>query len=388
MARPAPIPSSLLGREDFAASVQSSDLVYFLCSVGDGDAQLILLPEESQDGAPALRRAIVVDACIEDKIPNLLRATFNKGLLGDGHSGFASGSMTAGSIALVVATHPHLDHIGGLDQVLNDFGDAITEFWDPGYFHTSSAYHKMMAAVENQSMMLYTQPTSGLRRWIGNVVVTVLSPSIQLRNRFDTYGVEINDSSISIKLDYPAARVQQRDQGRNIIGRRRSSVVLGADAQTLSWSYVLTDYPYLAGSTSDVAEALKIATGSNPLKGHILKVSHHASKHGVNLELVERIKPDITLVSSLGDGGSHGFPHTIAQELVREALDPTTSSGRAHKADHELGIFYTCDRDDAGTELGSLAVVVGKRRERTLWRFGDNPDEDVDLDNARLMTLS
>jgi beta-lactamase superfamily II metal-dependent hydrolase len=39
----------------------------------------------------------------------------------------------------------------------------------------------------------------------------------------------------------------------------------------------------------------------------VLKVSHHASKHGVNLELVERIKPALTLVSSVAAAGRTAF---------------------------------------------------------------------------------
>ena len=92
----------------------------------------------------------------------------------------------------------------------------------------------------------------------------------------------------------------------------------------------------------------------------MLKVSHHASKHGVNLELVERIDPALTLVSSVAGGGSYRFPHTVTQELIREAIDPTTTSGDPHPKDWELGIFYTSDTTDlGGTRLGSFAVVIG-----------------------------
>jgi hypothetical protein len=245
----------------------------------------------------------------------------------------------------------------------------------------------MMAAVEAQPGLAYAQPTSGYRRWISNVEVTVLSPAIHLRNRYDSYGVQINDSSISLRVEFPACRVLQLDGDRNYIGDRNTqALVLGADAQTLSWSYVLTDFPELVESKSAVAKALKAATGGDPLRADVLKVSHHASKHGVNLELVERIQPRVTVVSSLGQGGSHGFPHTVAQDLIREAIQPIAGSRKVppplRQADADLRIFYTGDVDTAGGRLGSIAIVLG-RGQRTIWRFGDDIGQPISFQNGR-----
>ncbi|MGH2689271.1 MAG: hypothetical protein ACRDKW_10765 [Actinomycetota bacterium] len=67
-----------------------------------------------------------------------------------------------------------------------------------------------------------------------------------------------------------------------------------------------------------------------------MKAPHHGSKHGVNLELIERISPRLTLVSSVAKGGSYGFPHGIAQELMREALRPTMNRGGKRHKDYEV----------------------------------------------------
>ncbi|HSR42005.1 MAG TPA: hypothetical protein VLL48_07535 [Longimicrobiales bacterium] len=166
---------------------------------------------------------------------------------------------------------------------------------------------------------------------------------------------------------------------------RTSALVLGGDAQTLSWSYVLTDFPQLHASQSAAARAIKATVGADLLGADVLKVSHHGSKHGVNLELVERIAPKLTFVSSIAGGGSYNFPHTVAQEVIREALEPTTSSGATHSDDVDLNIFYTSDRDTDGIELGTLAVVIGPAGDRTVWRFQDGPAEAVDFADARLL---
>lgn len=382
MAKPAPIDASEFTSGDFVGSVRREDLVYFLLNVGDGDAQVILLPTQNNGTDRTARRAIVVDAAIVDKVPALLKNLESANLFGGGDS-----SPVRGSIALVVATHPHLDHIGGIPQLLSQYRGSVAEFWDPVYFHPIGEYHGMMTEIERAADLVYAQPASGTKRWIGDVAVTVLSPSIQLRNRFDSYGVEINDASISLKLDYPASRVQQRGSDREYLGRRTvvQSLILGADAQTVSWSYVLTDYPYLAGSTSAAARALRMATGADPLRAKILKISHHASKRGVNLELIERIRPNMMLVSCVGGGGQYNFPHDIAQEILREAVERTAGSNATRSSDADLKLFYTADEDTAGNDLGSIAVVLARGRDCRLWRFGDSPQQDVDLSAGRLM---
>jgi hypothetical protein len=164
---------------------------------------------------------------------------------------------------------------------------------------------------------------------------------------------------------------------------RSSRLVLGADAQTLSWSYVLADFPYLAASTTEQARLLDVGSGVDVLRANVLKVSHHGSKHGVNLELVERMEPDVTLISSVPGGGKYGFPHDVAQELIREALEATTS-GQPRTDDAGLSIFYTADRTDGapGRPLGSIGVVL-RAGVGTIWRFGDKPDDEIDLTAAQ-----
>ncbi len=372
MVAPAPLPADrLVADPGFVGSIRDDELVLFLANVGDGDAQLVLLPA---DPAAHVRRAVVVDAGALGKLPSLIEDLVAAGLLPS-----QDGAIAPGAIALVVATHPHDDHIAGMAELLGSYGKEVVEFWDPGYFHTTAAYHRMMGEVERLPYLLYAQPTSGFRRWINNVEVTVLSPAISLRNRFDTYGIELNDSSISLRLEFPASRVLQLDNRRNYLGDRNpQALILGADA----WSYVVSDFPALAPSSSDAAKALQAAMGADPLTAQVLKVSHHASKHGVNLELIERINPKYTLVSSVGMESRYGFPHTVTQELIREALDPTVTSGRTHKKDWELGIFYTADLDESNVALGSMALVMGGGKV-ALWRFGDREGDRVDLSRGR-----
>ena len=367
---------------DWIDNLGDRQLVYFLLNVGDADAQVLVLPPHSETGS---RRVIVVDAGVERKVPELLLTLAARGVLPHGDH---PDSLASDAIAAVVATHPHFDHIAGMPELFRMFGPAIAEFWDPGYYHPSSAYHETMAEIAAQAQVVYMQPTSGLRRWFDNVDVTVLAPAIGLRNRFDSYGVEINNASLLLRIEYPASRVVTRDdQTRELIGSKRSAVlILGADAQTDSWAFVANDFPYLPPLTDPANKAIRAATGSDALRGAVLKISHHGSKHGVNLELVERVNPRFTLISSVGGAGKYNFPHSVAQNLIREALQPDDGEGTAKVcSDFDLGIQYTSDTDDNGDVLGSIAMVLTPSK-RTVYRLGDNPQDAIDFTHSRRMS--
>ncbi len=373
MTAPVPVPAARLSTGDFVADVEPDDLVYFLVNVGDGDTQLILLPADD-DGR---RNALVVDCATERKLPALVEALADTPLLPERPELFA----------LVIATHPHEDHIGGMGAFLDRFHPLIDEFWEPGYYHPSASYIAMMRAVEDRPIR-HLQPTSGTTRFIGQVKLTVLGPSMELRNRFDSYGIDINNASLSIRVEFPASRVEQRDGDRRFLRRaRRQSLILGADAQTESWAQVMGDFPELHPDRSPAAAAIGKAQGYTPLRADVFKVSHHGSKHGVNLELVERVDPKLTLFSSVAQRGKYNFPHAVTQEAIREAIEPTAASGRAHKPDHELGLFYTADRDSDGDPLGSIGLVLSPNgRKRSVWRFGDAPNHAIDFGAARRLT--
>lgn len=372
---------------DFWAAVTPEHLIYFCLNVGDGDAQVLILPavptgDVDEAGNPIHRRPVlVVDAGAPTKLRRFL----------DALPGASGGHVPpVDVIDVVVATHPHGDHVSGLPDLLAAYAGKIAEYWDPGYFHPTGTYFKIMELLARQTGVVYVQPTSGMRRFIGNTEVTVLTPSVKLRNRYDTYGVDINDASISLRVATPAGRAkfvpgQSWQLLDGVDERFQFSLVLGADSQTESWSQALSDFPQLVKSESEIAKAIGAATNNrDPLRADVLKVAHHGSKKGMNYELVDRMNPEFLIVSCAANS-FHGFPHTLNQHILREAKLKLAKSGGTHRPedDHLRGVFYTAQRDTGDEFLGSVAVVGSTSSNVQLWRLGDRTNELPDFTKAR-----
>jgi hypothetical protein len=375
-------------QEDLVEAIRANPtaLVYFLLNVGDGDAQLMLLPTDPAAAEPRPRRAIVVDAGTTGKLPPLLADLAAAGLIAP-----AGGRQQA--CALIVATHPHDDHIEGLAELVHTYGhDGIGDVWEPGYFAPTRSFAELMAEVED-ARIPHCEPTAGMVRYVDGVKITALAPAVQLRTAYDTYGVDCNDASIVLKIEFPAARITSGPDGEHT--RRRDvklsdpwSIILGADAQTRSWSHVTADFvPLHRGQDGELFKALRKAAGRDWLAADILKVSHHASKHGINIELIERVHPSVSLISSVGGGGRYGFPHALATQAIAEALAPSTRKNTQQPDDADLGIHYTGGVTDDGRALGSVALLVPAqvRGRLRMWRFGDGPKDPVELAAGRLL---
>jgi hypothetical protein len=399
--KPAPIPANRLEAPDpdrfFDLCTAPNNLVHFLINVGDGDTQLVLLPR--MGGGP--RRAIVVDVSggQKAKLPGLVASLQQAGILAPPQADNSTPAHRK-AFPIVVGTHPHDDHIGGMADFIDLFRFDIAAYWDAGYYLPSGAFIETMEALEQNPHIAWAQPASGLSQFIDDVRMLVLGPGITLKHQYDSYGVDPNNASITLKFEYPYKRVQVRServaseavkQKEQLSGRLYAkvrsvkSLVLGGDAQAREWAQTQVDHPKLESKFSPIFHELKMARGIDPLNATVFKVSHHASKRGIHLELLEALSPGISLVSSVGGGGKHGFPHQVAQEAIREAKEKIAKTGQNRSADHKLNIYYTSDTRAGAVSLGTIATVIPASGSVQLWRFEDERDELVDLNKARFL---
>jgi beta-lactamase superfamily II metal-dependent hydrolase len=360
-------------------AIKPEDLLYFVLNVGDADAQLLVLPEGNRG-----RKAVVVDVGLAKKMGWLVDDLTSQGFLSP-----------VDTFSLVIGTHPHADHIGGMAAFVRRYAQRIREYWDPAYAFPSKSFANTQAALAANPTIKVVEPSSTTTAHEGQVAFRVLGPSARLRSQYDVEGVDPNDSSLVVMVEYPASKLLPSYSlppndladvlSRRVPVRRTNRLLLGADAQTTSWSHINVDFPQLKPGQSWVGRSLRVLRGADALEADVLKVAHHGSKHGVNLELIERVRPVHSIVSSAKSGQKYNFPHQVAQEIIREGLDETAVSGAHHRPDDELKIHYTCATDDANQELGTIAVVIGPERKNiSVFRLGDRQDARVLLDSARI----
>lgn len=363
-------------RPEGALTLAVGDLALFVLNVGDGDSLVIRFPN------PATGPQFGVVDCFD--------AGKTIALLHD---------LGASSLRFVAATHPHYDHVKGLRAVLQAFDGQVAEFWDSGFRFTSATYKGVVEEVERQGIR-FIRPTSGYEAYVGRTQVAVLSPSIFLRNRYDTYGVDPNNASIVLRLAYPEhppstgyPSPSDPTPGPDEPLPTRT-IILGGDAQTDAWGHVLGEFPHFRRDEDVWAQQISVRKGRQPLACDLFKVSHHCSKRGINLELIERLGdsdgfgasygPPVMVVSSAtGDDSDYGFPHEVTQELLREVRAPRAQSGGDRPVDGRLGIHYTAQSLAGGGPAGSVAYIVTSTGIRRLYRLGDRADEQVSLARAR-----
>lgn len=167
---------------------------------------------------------------------------------------------------LVVATHPHADHIGGMQSVLENF--KIKVFMDNGFPHTTKMYNDLMTVAEQKvaAGMRYMSGRPGQRLNFGpDAHFEVLWPNDE--GLKDTRS-DINANSVILKL----------------IHENNCFLFMG-DAEAETERAIL---PFVD-------------------KCEVLKVSHHGSPHSTIPELLDKAQPEHALLSC-GLANKHGHP--------------------------------------------------------------------------------
>lgn len=172
----------------------------------------------------------------------------------------------------VIGTHPHADHIGGLDKVILNFD--IGEIYMPKVSHTTKTFEDVLLAVKEKGYKVKTAK-AGVNLDLGEGVKTQMIAPVS-----DTYS-NINDYSAVIRLSYGEI-----------------SFLFTGDAEKTS-EYEMVD-------------------GNYPVKATVLKVGHHGSVTSTTDEFLKAVNPTFGVISSEKDN-SYGHPHKEVVEKLEDA---------------------------------------------------------------------
>ncbi|MGI5838950.1 MAG: stalk domain-containing protein [bacterium] len=161
-----------------------------------------------------------------------------------------------------VFTHPHEDHIGAADSVVNALG--INNILMPKVSHTSKTYEDLLAAIAAKGLSI-TAPAPGQEYSLGDASFIILAPNAASYE-------ELNNYSVVLKLTYG------------------------------STSFLFT------GDAEDIAEQEILAKKFN-VKADVLKIGHHGSISSTTQSFLEAVSPEYAVIS-VGAGNVYGHPHT------------------------------------------------------------------------------
>lgn len=173
-------------------------------------------------------------------------------------------------IDYVIATHPHEDHIGGMDGVLNTF--KVGKFYLPNDVATTKTYEKMLEAVENNGAKVIEAKSGISIISEENLSVDILSPILV---HAEEYGDDHNAWSVICKLTY----------GEN-------TFMFTGDAEAETESFLEGD-----------------------LQSDVLKVGHHGSSTSTSEEFFYKVDPKIAVISC-GVDNDYGHPHDEIMALL------------------------------------------------------------------------
>jgi competence protein ComEC len=163
---------------------------------------------------------------------------------------------------VVVLTHAHTDHMGGMVAVLENFRPR--ELWT-GVDPQSPLYAALLAQAARLGITVRHLHAGDRVQW-GSVAVSVLGPAVRYRN----LGAPRNDDSLVLRMQLGKA-----------------SVLLEGDAERASEDAMLA-----AGLVGPVT---------------LLKVGHHGSKTSTNPEFATAVQARDAVVS-VGKGNTFGHP--------------------------------------------------------------------------------
>ena len=225
---------------------------------------------------------------------------------GDGHTDIVPylQQYVHGDIEVMVATHSHSDHVGGLRAVLDAF--KVDQVWTNGQGEDSLTYIDFAGKVNAENPDI-----EGARRGdtisAGSLTFKVLNPEASLPS-------DVNGNSIVLELDYG-----------NV------SFLFTGDAQKDSETSIIA-----AGEVHHV---------------DILKVGHHGSRTSSSEEFLNVVKPEVAIYMA-GLGNIYGHPHP-------ETISALQSVGA------QIYGTDTCGTITVTTDGSSYTVTTAKKRATT-----------------------
>lgn len=191
------------------------------------------------------------------------------------------------TIDLIIPTHPDLDHVGGLLDVLDRF--QVDYVIQSSVLGNTDLWRALEDSVENEGSTNLIALRGNVVDIGGGAYLQILFPDR------DVSDLETNMGSVIARLVYGDT------------------------------SFMLT------GDSPIAIEKYLVSLDGEKLKSNVLKAGHHGSKTSSSAEFLDIVSPEY-VVFSRGCDNTYGHPHSEVVERVKErgiAMLDTCTNGRA-----------------------------------------------------------
>jgi competence protein ComEC len=219
-------------------------------------------------------------------------------------------------ITLIIATHPHSDHIGEMRDVMRAF--KVHEVWDSGFNHATKTYGDMLQEIKDKGIKFAT-PKRGDMRTFGDVLLEILNPAEQAPDD------NPNNASLVARLTYG-----------------EKTFLFTGDAE------------HYENSAKHSAWEEMLGTEKGKLHVDLLKAAHHGSSNGTTREVIDAVRPSILTISCAA-GNDYHHPHPKVMRMLEQDRDRI----KLYRTDLEGTITAVCDGHQI--EMSTEKQVAGER---------------------------
>lgn len=195
-------------------------------------------------------------------------------------------NLNIADLDIVVGTHPHEDHIGGLPDVINSF--EIEKLYLPNATTTTKIFENLLDSIEDNNLKI-TVPKINEEIKLNNMNFKVLYTG--------TNESDLNNTSIVLKLEFG------------------------------NTSYLFT------GDATDTTEEKII---DKDIKADVLKVGHHGSSYSTTENFLDKVNPKYAIIQ-VGKDNKYDHP-------TKKTLDKLTERNiKVYRTDKDGTIKLTSD---------------------------------------------
>ena len=243
-------------------SNKNDELVVHYLDVGQGDSTFIELPNDE---------VMLIDAGENEYSDEIIDYISDLGYK---------------KIDYVIGTHPHSDHIGGMENIIKSYD--IGKIYLPKVSSNTKTYLNLLQSIKDKGLKIDTGKSGVNIINEENLKVDILAP---VKEKYD----DLNNYSIVVKLVY-----------------NKNSFIFMGDAEKLSENEIIDSYK-----------------DDKYLNADVIKVGHHGSGTSSGKKFLELVKPKYAIVS-VGKDNKYGHPHMNILEDYKKMIEAAFGEGNCY----------------------------------------------------------